>query len=163
MALALLNLGNGISVDIASLEANDVSNFVAVDTTIKPDGARETVYQQAAGSEEYPLTVRVGYYPSPQAEGGVGRVSISCKISTYLQKTDADSNIVWTLPAHATLAFSLPGGTAVHSAAEITELLGNLFTWVLPVASGAVTTSALDELKFGITNGLTAHVNSASV
>jgi hypothetical protein len=158
----ILNTGDSQTVDVAELLVPDKGNFALIDTISKDDGSREAIYQKISGSEEYPMTVRVGYYRNAKANGGVGGVNLSVKIVTYAEKVDID-DVIWTLPAAITLAMSMPGGTPIPDQEDIIELIGNALGWLLPVDTGAISSAALDELKFGVVNGLLAHANSASV
>ena len=159
--LSLLNLSDTNSVAITAIETATKANFAVVDTVVKENGSRETLYQKVVGDEEYPMTVRVGYYKNLTQNGGIGRTSISVKLETFLQKADAD-DVIWTLPASTVLAINMPGGSGVPSTTDVTELIGNTLSWLLPVSASVITSDALDELKFGITNGLLAYENSTA-
>lgn len=156
----ILNLGDSVTVDITAFDAPPKTDYVVVDTVSEP-GKRESLYQKTSGDEEYPQTVRVGHYANSKANDGVGQTNISVKISTFVQKVDG-TDIVWTLPATATLAMSMPGNSGVPDTSGVVETLNNLFAWVLPIASASISTDALDELKFGVTGNLAAHVDSGT-
>lgn len=161
MTIEVLNLGDSVSVDIAALSAAPKSSFALVDTVDDKNGSREAVYQKTAGDEEYPMTVRVGHYVNGKANDGVGQTNMSVKISTFVQKSDTD-DVIYTLPGTVTIAMSMPGQSGIPDTADITEILGNAMSYLLPVVSGAIATSALDELKFGVVTGIMDHADSGS-
>jgi hypothetical protein len=57
----------------------------------------------------------------------------------------------------------MPGKSGVPNSSDMLKLLGNLFTWMVPVVSGAIDDGALDRLKFGVVNDLNTLVDTASV
>lgn len=160
MTLTILNTGDSVDVDVASMLVPSKADYAIVDTVANGE-TRECTYQKVVGDSEYPMSVRVGYYKKPTTNEGIGSVNLSIKISTFVQKTEG-TDIIWTKPASATLALAMPGGTGVPDIADVKELIGNLFAWALPVQAGIVVDSGLEELEFGVVNGLLAYENTAS-
>jgi len=160
--LTLLNVENDVDVDIAALKAVDKTDFVLVDTQIVANDGREAIYQKVAGDEEHPLTVRIGWYPSPKGNSGFGLTNISIKISTFLKSAETDGTVNWIYPVTATLATQAPGLSGLPAEASMRTLVENLFSWMIPVQTGVLTSLALDQLKFGVVNGMIALTNSAS-
>jgi hypothetical protein len=162
MTITIKNLADTANVDIAAIAVPVKTNFVLVDT--KVDGVnREALFQKVTGDEDSPMTVRVGFYPNDKAEAGYGRTNLSIKIQSYVCETDSEDEEVSNLPCTATLATSMPGKSGVPNSSDMLKLLGNLFTWMVPVVSGAIDDGALDRLKFGVVNDLNTLVDTASV
>ena len=161
VSTTLLNTGSSVAIAPTTLAAVDKADFALADSISKEDGTREAIYQNVAGSAEYPMTVRVGFYKNAKANDGLGSTSVSVKISSFVQKTDVD-DVIWTHPAHFTLAFVMPGGTLVPDASDVQEMLGHLFSWLIPHTANVPGTEALDELKYGVTAGLLSHANTAA-
>jgi hypothetical protein len=155
---SILNLDTA-TVDVAAIVVPTMAQYALVDTKLLDPG-RESLYQKVGGNEEYPLTVRVGHYPKKGSDG-VGQVNISVKISTFVETVDdVSGETLRVLPCSMTLAWSVPGTSGVPDEADLMALICMPLTWVLPVASGAFTGDALDELKFGVVNQLVAHQSS---
>jgi hypothetical protein len=160
MTITILNLGDSLDVDLASLLAADKTTFKVIDT-VALENKRESVYQKITGDQEYPSTVRAGHYINAEANDGVGQTNVSVKVSTFVQKTDID-DVIWTLPGNVTIAWSMPGKSGVPDATQLVEMLNNAISWVIPVVAGVASESALDELQFGVVNGLAAHADTGS-
>lgn len=161
VTVSILNLGNSVPVDVATLKAADTTLLVPVDTSTNGKGERETLYQQSTGDKEFPLTARVGVYPNALADNGIGRTNFSTRVASFLQKVD-DGDVEWTKPCHITIAGSMPGMTAIPDNDDVEEMLSLAFSLVLPVIAGIISQAALDDLSFGITTNVAAHPNSAS-
>jgi hypothetical protein len=157
---SFLNLGDSVSVDIVAFDAPPKASFKVIDT-VAEEGKREALYQKVSGNEEYPMTVRAGYYLNKKSNDNIGQTNVSVKLSTFVQKADTD-DIIWTLPCSATLALSVPGTNAVPDGEAVIEMLNNLHAWIVPVVTGALSEVALDELKFGVVGALAEHADSAS-
>jgi len=161
--ITLLNLGDSNDVDVTVFSAAPKTDFKVIDTVTDPaKGSREAEYQKVTGDEEYPMTMRVGRYVNARAEDGIGRTNTSLKLSTFVQKTDVD-DVIWTLPGWVTIAISMPGTSGIPDTAAVIELITNAFSWLVPVDAGVLSADALDEVKFGVVNGLTEHADSSSV
>lgn len=123
-------------------------NFVLIDTTAKPDGSREALYQRVVGNDDidHPASIRVGYYPK------AGGVNFSVKYSTYVKQTT--DGVDRFDPCVGTLALQLPeGGLSIEG---IDHFLQNIITWLLPINTGtdSFMTGGIDLLKFGVINTL---------
>jgi hypothetical protein len=162
MTTTILNLGDSIDVDVAEIKAAPMALFGLADTAVPDDNTVEATYRKFAGSKEYPMATRVGRYVNPKSNDGIGLTNTSVKVSTFVQETDAEDNVIWTYPGHVVIALSMPGMSGIPNEAQILELIGNAFTFLVPVVTGAVSTAAIDELKFGLVNGLLDHASSAS-
>lgn len=163
MTITTVSLNQGDNIDVAfTLPLTDVAAFALIDTKVSEDGnSRESVYQKISGNEEYPYFMRVGVYKNPKANNGIGSTNVSVKITNNVQKADVDS-LIWVLPETWTLAKSAPGGSAFPDSDADVEMIGTLVSTYLNVASGVITTANIDELKFGITNRILEHANSAA-
>jgi hypothetical protein len=162
ITIDILNLGDSVNLDLLSLSGPPKANFAVVDTKSDPEkGTREAVYQKLTGSEDSPMTVRVGHYVSKNSNDGVGQTNVSIKITTFVEKTDED-DVIWTLPGTATLALSMPGRSGIPRVDQVKELINHLMIWFIPVVAGVMDDAALDELKFGVVGNLAAHADSAS-
>lgn len=64
--------------------------LVELDTQLKPDGSRETLYQIIGTDPEHPASLRVGIYP------GKARTNISMKYMYWMCSTSGDGVEVWT-------------------------------------------------------------------
>lgn len=163
MATTTSSLNDGFTSNIAvQIPALDVTKFALVDTKVLDDGAsRESVYQYMGGTEEYPLSIRVGVYKNAKANGGVGSTNVSIKIASFAQKADLD-DVIWTHPETWTLAKSAPGGNPFYDVAADKEMIGSLFSMIFNINAGALDTGNVDELKFGVTNRILQHGNTAA-
>lgn len=156
----ILNLASSVDVDIVSFLAAPKAAFKLIDTKVDGDN-REAVMQRMSGEDEYPMTVRIGRYVNTKSNDGVGQTNTSIKLSTFVQKTDTD-DVIWTLPANATLAFSMPGTSGIPDAGQVRELLMNLISFILPVVGGAAGEAVLEELRFGVVNNALAYGDTPS-
>lgn len=159
MTTSILNLDDCVAVDIAAMAAPGKENFVAVPVPSQGD-AREVIFQKVTGNEKYPMTVRVGFYPKPAANDGIGQTNISVKISTFVESDDDDE--AWVHPGTVTIASSMPGRSGVPNEADYMALLGNALTWLVPVVNGILTSGALARLKFGVVSDLNELTDSPS-
>jgi hypothetical protein len=160
----MLNIGDVVAVDIAALNVANKANFTLVDTVqVDEFGAVEALFRNSVGDPEYPMSLRVGIYPKPAALNGVGLTNVSVKLTTYYRKTDDVTELTtWTHPGNVTIAFSTPGQLSVPDNEDMVSLLGSAFSWLVPIVSGVVATSALAKIKFGIASDLDGLVNSGS-
>lgn len=162
MTTSILNISDAIDVDVASLLVANKAACVLVDTTKLPDGGRESLYQHTAGDAEFPMEIRVGFYPQPKAENGQGRVNVSVRVSTFAKKVDG-SETKWTLPANVVLAWSMPGMVSVpDDATELLTLISQAFSWVVPIQSGAAVEGVLDDIAYGVVSSLQSFTNSGT-
>lgn len=123
----------------------DKADFVLIDSAVLANGGREAVYQRIGGDAVYPLTVRVGFYPS----NGKG-ANVSVKINTWTQTT-VDSVVTETVPFTATLATHSDGPVAIPDITDYLALIGNLLSIFVPVDNaGTPDTAALQSLQFGV-------------
>jgi len=145
-----------------TVNAIDITAFALVDTKVLDDGvSRESIYQLMSGDEEYPLIMRVGVYKNAKSNDGAGQTNVSIKIASFAQKADVD-DIIWTNPEVWTLSKSAPGGNPFYDTDVDEEMVGALFTAYHHVSADVVQTTNLDELKFGVTNRILEHANSAA-
>jgi hypothetical protein len=162
MTTSILNISDSIDVDVASLLVSNKANCVLIDTTKLPDGGRESLYQHTAGDAEFPMEIRAGFYPQPKAENGTGRVNVSIRINTFV-KNVVDTETLWTLPANAVIAWSLPGRVAVPTdATELLTLLSQAFSWIVPIQSGVAVEGVLDDIAYGVVSSLQSFTNSGT-
>jgi hypothetical protein len=154
----ILNLDTS-TINTTALAVASKASFVAVDTKIN-GASRETVYQKISGSEEYPMVVRVGFYPNPAANGGIGKTSISLKVNTFVEKV-VSAATVWTLPGDVVLAINMPG-TTLPDSDDVIVLVQNALSWLLPLVDGDFSVAAIDELRDGVTLGLLGHVDTGA-
>lgn len=163
MSTTILNTGNAIDVDIASLLVADMANFSPAGTRELPNnGGTEALYRYTNGNKDYPLVVRVGHYVNPKAHDGVGKTNISIQASTFVQETDADSDVLWTLPGFLTTASNMPGLSGIPDEDDYVELLGIVLGFYLQVVAGVVSQNRIDKLKFGVVTGQEQLLNTAS-
>lgn len=160
---------NILSVDATSDIINnwavsDKSDFVLIDTKVNGEN-REAVYQRVGSVDllDYPMTVRVGYYP--KVSNGVRTTNISLKVSTFVQTGEDDGASTtyhsWD-PITCTIAFSGPGPSCAIDALEtgggFLALLMNAVSWLAPMSgtdpNKVLSASAIDLLKFGVVNTL---------
>jgi hypothetical protein len=163
MTISILNLDSSNDVDVTTLRCAPKTDFVVINTDEPKTGAREATYQRKTGDKEYPMTARQGIYVKPDANDGVGQTNASLKIGTFVQKTDPDDDVLWTLPLTVTIAISGPGTSAVAVNDGVQELLEYAFSMLVNTDTGVLSDDALSELAFGIVNGLCAHVDSGTV
>lgn len=148
----ILNLSN---VAIADLDVQGVSfddDLVRIDSTIAANGLnREVVYQKVSGDAEYSLSVRIGHYRNPQANGGRGQTNISVKVTTFVEELDAEDARLHVDPCSMTIASTMPGMSGVPDVSDYLVLLQNAFSILVQSATaGAADTDAVDKLKFGV-------------
>lgn len=158
--ISVLNLSDSSAIAVTNFPIQDKTDYVLVDT-VSVEGKREATFQKVAGDQEFPLSIRIGHYPTAKANNGIGQTNISIKLSTYVQKVDG-TEVVYTLPFTATLALSAPGMSGIPDNDDVKAAIAALFSFVLPVVAGAVSTTALDELKYGVVGNLLTHVDSAA-
>lgn len=159
----LLNNSDTVPVNVLGFGAAPKEAFKVIDTIVdRQKGSREAEYQKVTGDEEYPMALRVGHYVNDSAEGGVGRTNVSLKLSTFLQKADED-DVIFTLPAWVTIAISMPGKSGIPDVDGTISLLTSAMSWILPIIAGEISPAALDEIKYGVVNGLAAHEDSSAV
>lgn len=163
MATTTVSVNSDFTLPIeVPVKVLDVTKFALVDTKVSDDGLnRESVYQLMAGNTEFPLSFRVGHYKNPKANGGVGATNISVKFVSYAEKTDVD-DVIWTLPETWTLAKSAPGGNPFYDTDVDLELIGSMLSIIFSVGSGLFTLANVNELKFGVTNRVLEHANTAA-
>lgn len=158
----ILNADCVIPMASVDTQALDVTKFALIDQTVSPDGnTREAVYQMIEGTEEYPLSIRIGSYKTPKANGNIGGSNTSIKLTTYAQKADAD-DVLWTLPMTVTLAVSAPGGNPMPDPVNLIGLLDAVLTAYVPFVAGNQSQVITDELKFAIVNRALTHGSTAS-
>jgi hypothetical protein len=160
MSTTILNLDDNKALDVTALEGFDRSKFQEISSSV--NGAnREVVYAKTTGDESHPLTVRVGIYPKPAQNAGVGCVNVSVKIQTFAENDD-DPDDVKYLPVDATLAWQMPGNSGCPDPTDMLTLLGPLFFWMVPVTAGVPQEDALDLVKFGVATGLASFTDTKS-
>jgi hypothetical protein len=156
MATQVLNTDSTPALDIANFNYIDRTKYSLVDTAVRGN-TRESVFQKIDGNPAYPQQIRVGWYFNPNGDGSQGGVTnVSVKLSTYVQ-FDLETDVYE--PASATIAWSMPGRSGVPDKATLLKMLQNLVSVVLPLDGGAVVDTALDQLEFGVTNGLFAIID----
>lgn len=155
MATQVLNTDSTPALDILNFNYIDRAKYAFVDSVVKGN-TRESIFQKVDGNPAYPQQIRVGWYfnPSGSSQGGVTNISI--KLSTFVQ-FDLETDVYEE--ATATLAWSMPGRSGIPDKATVLRLLQNLVSIVLPLANGVIVDTALDQLEFGVTNGLFAIVD----
>jgi hypothetical protein len=127
----------------------DPSDFTLLDVSYGDDGSREALYQRIDANPDYPMTVRIGYYPKASSGGNPATFNVSVRINTFVKK-DAGETTEEVQAASAVLAWTMPW-LAVPDATDIFNLAGNLFSWVVPdVATGALADDFIDKLQYGI-------------
>jgi len=162
MTTTIKNIGDSNDVDIATWQAADKSLYVIVPSDPPKGEAREALLQKTAGDKDFPSTTRVGWYPNRAANGGVGQTNISVKTRTFVQETDAEGNVVWTLPLTVTTAISAPGNSGIPDSEDMLELIMNNASWLIQVIAGVADDAALEQLEFGVVNGLQDLTDTAS-
>jgi len=124
----------------------DLTNYALVDMSLVPNG-REALYQRIVGDVQFPLTVRVGYYP---AKGGNGSTNISIRVNSFVQEV-VDTVVVSTLPCSATIATSMPGVLGVPDVTSYKEMLQNALSWFMPtITAEAFADEVVTSLQYGI-------------
>jgi len=121
---------------------------------VRPDGVREAVFQKTSGSDEYPMTVRRGFYPNVKANGGRGLVNVSCKVNTFVEFLDTDADLKTTDPCSVTIAYTMPR-KAVPNKAQLVALILNAASWLINVDDGALSDAELSNIQFGIVSVIT--------
>jgi hypothetical protein len=165
MAHTVLNTDDTTTLSVSGFEAADKTNYVLVDQrTNDKDTVREAIYQSKSSDQAYPKTARVGFYKSPQANDGVGSKSISIRLETYVQKTDASSDEIWTKPLSCVLSTNSPGELAVPDKSAWQALVMEAASFMIQIASGAVATSndPSDDLALGIVTTATEYENTGA-
>jgi hypothetical protein len=153
MTKTILNLDSG-TANYTGIKVAAAGSFARVSSVDLPE-KREAVYQRTVGDEEKPMTIRLGWYPNPKANGGIGQTNFSMKISTMVENDDAETGFV--LPGTLTVAWSMPGLSGVPNSANLKDLLGHAYTWLVPDAAGSPITDVLEEIKFGVVTELLEH------
>lgn len=146
--------------DITAFPCFPKDKLIVIDTLTKEEtGTREVVYQLTEGSDEYPLTVRVGRYVNAKANNNVGKTNVSLKLTDFAQKA-VDGEIMWTLPTDLTIAWGVPGISGVIDKADLIKRLAAAFTLLVPVVAGVLTDAAMTEIGFGVLSKLNEHADS---
>lgn len=131
----------------------DKSDFVLVDTKIAGEN-RESFYQRFLDVDniDNPAKVRVGYYP--KVSGGKETANISVRHESSIKIEDSVSGLITYEPFVITIAVAGPGRTGGLDATYVRQALENAMSWYLPWNSALLNETALDLLKFGVTNTL---------
>jgi small ligand-binding sensory domain FIST len=117
----------------------------------------ETEYILATGDVDFPMRARLGIYPK---SGGVGRVNVSLRVTTYLQATDAEDAVVWTEELPLVISWTMPGLSGAPVASEMLTLLNFGYSLLTQLVAGAVGVGPLTQLGFGITTGILAFTDT---
>jgi hypothetical protein len=144
MAKVIMNV-DGSGVVEQEVNVPDFADMSLLDTTTKPDGSRESIYQLAGTDPEHVLTVRVGVYP--RTVGGKKRTSASIRLSTFTVDTATDPDEYE--PCDITLAMNMPGGSVVPDVNTLRYLIDAVWQFY-------IRGNNLGKLQFGITNDLLA-------
>lgn len=165
MPYSVINDGlTTIAVDVAAIEAADVTTYVEIDRkTNDNDTLREIYYQAVGGDEDFPKVARFGSYTSPNANDGIGSKNTSVRISDWVQKTDAGGDIEYTAPLQVVIAINAGGTRFMPDVAAIRALIEEAFSLIVRVQSGAVSTVELNQLSQGVLTTAMDEANSASV
>lgn len=160
MTVSILNLDDVATLDIVSLSAVDKADLVCVPVT--GNGlSSEAIYKKVTGRSDAPLSIRVGLYPNPTANGGIGQTNTSIKVRSYVENVE-DSETIWTKPGDVTLAWTMPGNTSAPDKAGLKAMIATAFTMALTLVSGEITDTNLDLLSFGIVIDLHETVDTPS-
>lgn len=164
MTSTILNTGDTLAVAVSNFQAAIKANYVVVDQkTNDDDSVRETLYQSKVGSKMYPKTVRLGSYVSKNANDGLGSRSTSVRLTTYLQETDADTNIIWTHPLPVVISVNVPGEDAIPDISDVQELVMEAFAFLCQITAGAVVDGgATGDLAYRITSTALEYENTGA-
>lgn len=113
----------------------------------------ETTYKFVAGTDpEHAARLRVGWYLQPAANGGVGQVNISVKLSTWTRHESEDGDVEY-YPYTFTIASTCAGNSGIPNVADFLLVLQNVMsTFSRAVDTGALTGAPVDKLKFGVSH-----------
>lgn len=140
---------------IASAHWNfaDKANYVVASRPlVQANGTRETIYQKLDGDPDWPLSVRIGVYPAPRANDGIGKVNASTKLSTFVEFLDTQTNVTSYFPCNMTLAWEMPGNSCIPDSTMMLHMIQNLVSFMLPLVAGEFDATVLDEMLYGITD-----------
>lgn len=155
--VTILNLTNDTdlaSVTLEVLNPSDwtVESFKSEEKSGVPSLV-ETTYKFTAGSDsEHVARLRVGWYASPAANGGIGQVNVSVKFSTWTRHEDELGEVTYH-PFTLTIASTCAGKSGIPNTAEYLLALQNaLSVFTRAVDTGALTGAPVDKIRFGVTH-----------
>lgn len=164
MTDTILNTGDTLSLAVSNFETAIKANYVTVDQkTNDDDTVRETLYQSKVGSKSHPKTVRLGSYVSKNANDGIGSRSTSVRLTTYMTKTDADGDEIWTHPLPIVISVNVPGEDPIPDIEDVQNLVMEAFGFLVQMTGGAIVqTGATADLAYRITSTALEYENSAA-
>jgi len=147
----VINVDTTAVASVTNYAPSDKSDFALIDTSIAANGGREALYQKLTDAVvDHPATVRVGYYSSKDGK----KANISIKYSTWVESVDSVSGLSIFEEMACTIALSGPGTTAGLDAVASGTLMRNVFSWYFPMSGTTLGPAGIDQLKFGVVNGL---------
>lgn len=147
MAKSIVNVSTTDSATDLTPRVFDLTKFHLVDTVTKGLD-REFLYQYIGNDKDHPMTVRVGIYKNPAANGGLGQTNISTKISTYTYDDETETYA----PFVSTHATSGVGDSGIIDEAQYMAMLENHLSLYLPgpYVDGAADGSVVAKLAFAV-------------
>lgn len=103
--------------------------------------------QRIDGDPDYPVTVRVGYYPNKD-----GGYNLSIKETTWAKAVHGDGTEEFKRVT-STYATTVPFGGATVDNADYAVLAQNMHSWVIPgVTGGIAQLESIEKLQHGLVN-----------
>lgn len=125
----VINIDDTNVLTDVDLHIIDPTDFVEIDNGELPDGTRYTLYQNVAGSDEFPMTARISANaPRPGKNGSPVIYNTAVKIDTFVSKDDG-VNPVEFAPGSVVIAFNMPW-LRIPDSATVLLLLEHGLSWL---------------------------------